>query len=242
MEQTTKKQPYLIFIAIIIAGVMVAGAIIWKGNLGGGTGDSSASSNLNSTNDNKEDAPKRTKEDVKIEGEGDDPVLGDPNAPVSMVIFGDFQCHFCRKLELEVKPLIIEKYVKTGKLKIIARDFPFLGKNSALAATAGNCALEQDKYWEFSDYLHKAQDAEEIISVNSDTLKESAKKLKLKESDFNKCLDSEKYLNEVKKDFEDGKLLGIEGTPTTFINNERIDGAEPYEEFEKVIDALLVSD
>lgn len=240
MEQTTKKQPYLIFIAIIIAGLLVSGAILWKDGSGSGENEdnSAASSNIKSSGASKNGKPKRTKEYVKIEGEGDDPVLGSPNAPVSMVIFGDFQCHFCRKLELEIKPLIVEKYVKTGKVKIIARDFPFLGKNSALAAEAGNCALEQGNYWEFSDYLHRAQDTEEIISVNSDALKETARKLKLDGNNFDKCLNSEKYLNEVKKDFEDGKLLGIEGTPTTFINNERIDGAEPYSEFEKVIDAL----
>lgn len=241
MDERKTKQPYLVFSAIIIAGLMVAGAIAYKGGLANTNEQASSDNNVFKKQDGEKntDAPKRKKEDINISGEGDDPVLGDPNAPVAMVIFGDFQCHFCRKLELEIKPKIIEKYVKTGKVKIIARDFPFLGKNSVLAAEAGNCALEQNKYWEFSSAIHQAQEDDEMPDVNSDAIKELTKKLKLSESKFNDCLDSNKYLNEVKKDFEDGRDLGVDGTPTTFINGEKVNGAVPFEEFEKIIDALI---
>src|SRR3989338_6232788 len=129
----TNKQPYLVFTAIIIAGILIAGAIVWKRN---GTDNSLSASRSSaiSAEENKgtvaETSTKNPPANVNIAGEGDDPVLGDPNAKLTMVIFGDFQCHFCKKLEPETTPLIVEKYVKTGKLKIIARDFPFLEKES----------------------------------------------------------------------------------------------------------------
>lgn len=217
---------------------MVSGAIIFKNGFKTGLSQSAASQNKE-TKENGKDKETRKKEDVNIAGEGDDPVLGNPNAPIALTIFGDFQCHFCRKLELEIKPQIIEKYVKTGKVKIIARDFPFLDDNSVLAAEAADCALEQNKYWEFSYALHKGQDDGEIMSITPDALKETAANLNLETDKFNKCLDSNQYFNEVNKDFEDGKVLGIAGTPTSFINKEVINGAEPFSEFAKVIDALL---
>lgn len=236
--ETTNKQPYLIFIAIIIAGVLVAGAVAYKGGFEKKNQPaSSEKKSVKITEGNKKE-PVKNKENVNIAGEGDDPVLGNPDASITITIFGDFQCHYCRKLELEVKPLIVEKYVKTGKAKIIARDFPFLGKDSILAAEAGNCAFEKDKYFEFSDMTHKAQKDGEII-VNENSLKILAKKLDLNYDEFSECLDSHKYLDEVKKDFDDGRALGIEGTPTTYINKEVLNGALPFEEFEKVIESFL---
>jgi len=236
--ENQNKHPYIIFIAIIIAGLMVSVAIMFKGGLKNDSLQSAISQNKQSK-ESAENKETRKKEDVNIAGEGDDPVLGNPDAPITLTIFGDFQCHFCRKLELEIKPQIIEKYVKTGKVKIIARDFPFLDDNSVLAAEAADCALEQNKYWEFSYALHKVQDDREIMSITPDALKEMAANLNLSIDKFDKCLDSNQYFEEVNKDFEDGKILGITGTPTSFINKEVINGAEPFSEFAKVIDALL---
>lgn len=236
--ENQNKHPYIIFIAIIISGLMVSSAIMFKDGFKTGSSQSAISQNKQSKNSG-ESKENRKKEDVNIAGEGDDPTLGNPDAPITLTIFGDFQCHFCRKLELEIKPQIIEKYVKTGKVKIVARDFPFLDDNSVLAAEAADCALEQNKYWEFSEALHKGQDNGEIMSITPDALKEVAENLNLKTDKFNECLNSDQYFDEVNKDFEDGKTLGITGTPTSFINKEIINGAEPFSEFAKVIEALL---
>lgn len=239
--ETKNKQPYLIFIAIIISGILVSGAIAYKGGFGNAYQPASSEKKTVKKDGTIENEKKTliNKENINISGEGDDPVLGNPDAPVTITIFGDFQCQYCRKLELEIKPLIVDKYVKTGKTKIIARDFPFLGKESILAAEAANCAFEKDKYFEFSDMLHKAQKDEEIMDVNENSLKMLAKKLNLNSDEFSECLDSHKYLDEVKKDFDDGRILGIEGTPTTYINKEILNGALPFEEFEKVIESFL---
>lgn len=235
--ENQNKHPYIIFIAIIISGLMISGAILMKSGFKNNPSNSEISNKQPSNEDNNK--VKRNKEDVNIAGEGDDPMLGNPEAPITMTVFGDFQCHFCRNFELQIKPQIIEKYVKSGKVKIIARDFPFLDDNSTLAAEAADCALEQNKYWEFSDALHSGQETREILSITPAVLKEIAEKLKIETSKFDKCLDSNQYFDEINKDFEDGKILGITGTPTIFINKEIIKGAQPFSEFEKIIDALL---
>lgn len=241
--ENSNKHPYLIFIAIIIAGLLVAGAIIWK-NDGGLKNQPASSSSSVSEEKNKEIAETSAKKppaNVNIAGEGDDPILGDVNAPITMVIFGDFQCNFCKKLKTKVEPLIIEKYVKIGKVKIIDRDFAFLGKESIWAAEAANCAFEQNKYWEYAAFLYSVQPGHDDAVFSKDNLKSFAQKLKLNLDfgQFNNCLDSDKYLEEVKKDFEDAQALGVTGTPTTYINGEVINGAQPFEEFEKVLESML---
>ena len=242
--ENTNKHPYLIFLAIIIAGIMVAGAILWRED-NSSVSNKIASSvnveNMEAEQNNKtgSDIPDSAK-NIKIAGEGDDPILGDPDAKITMVIFGDFQCHFCKKLETEIKPIIIEEYVKTGKVKIIARDFPFLGQASVLAASAANCAFEQNRYWEYSELLHSSQTGHDPAPFVKESLSSFAQKLGLEEKKFNECLDSDKYLDEVKKDFDDGRALGVAGTPTSFINGEVLKGALPFEEFKKVIDKILV--
>lgn len=240
-QNISSKRPYFLFTAIIIAGILIAGAIVLK--------QDSAEQKAQSANSalNEDSKSKKDKNEIKIDlkniniaGEGDDPVLGNPNASITITVFKDFQCHFCKKLHMEILPEIIKKYVKTGKVKIIDRDFPFLGPASVLTAEAANCAFEQNKYWEYVDTLHSVQGGNDPSPFKEDRLKEYAGSLELDADKFNKCLDSEKYFNEINKDFEEAKALGVKGTPTTYINNEVLNGALPFEEFEKVIEGLLV--
>lgn len=240
ISNAPSKQPYLLFTAIIIAGLLIAGAIVLKQDNAEQKAQS-ANSALNADSKSKKDKNeiKIDPKNINIAGEGDDPMLGNPNAPITMAVFKDFQCHFCKKLHMETLPEIVEKYVKTGKVKIIDRDFPFLGPASVLAAEAANCAFEQNKYWEYVDTLHSVQGGHDSSPFKEDRLKEYADNIGLNADKFNKCLNSEKYFNEVSKDFEEGKALGVKGTPTTYINNEVLNGALPFEDFEKVIEGLL---
>ncbi len=239
-QNIPSKQPYLLFMAIIIAGLLIAGAIVLTQD-GAQQKAQSASSALKANSETKKEEVKIDPKNINISGEGDDPMLGNPNAPITMVVFKDFECHFCKKLHMEIQPKIVEKYVKTGKVKIIDRDFPFLGPASVLAAEAANCAFEQNKYWDYVDILHSVQSGHDSKPFEEDRLKEYATNIKLNTDKFNKCLDSEKYFEEVSKDFEEGKALGVKGTPTTYVNNEVLNGALPFEEFEKVIDGLLAA-
>jgi protein-disulfide isomerase len=92
-----------------------------------------------------------------------DVILGDPNAPVTVIEYGDYQCPFCARFYTDIEPLIRDQYIKTGKVKMVFRNYPFLGPESTAAAEAAECAKDQGKYWEFHDALYSAEatDAQE---------------------------------------------------------------------------------
>jgi len=164
-----------------------------------------------------------------------DPVLGDPNAPVTIIEFSDFQCPFCARFYSQTEIQLIDEYVKTGKARIIYRDFPLsFHPEAEPAALAAECANEQGKFWEFHDKVFQNQASMSIASY-----KQWAADLGLNTQQFNSCLDSKKYLAEVQKDFNDGAAAGVSGTPTFFINGQKIVGAQPYAAFKSLIDALL---
>lgn len=182
----------------------------------------------------------------------DDAVLGESSAPVTIVIFSDYECPYCGAAEgthaglveqftqrdptwVAPMPAIIEKYVETGKVKIVFRDFPLAFHASAQkAAEATECAEEEGKFWEMHDKLFENQEA---IAVEN--LKQYAKELGLNSEDFDNCLDSGKYADEVAKDLADGQALGVSGTPAFFINGVSISGAAGFSTFEPIIEAEL---
>ncbi len=167
--------------------------------------------------------------------EDDDAVLGDENAPVTIVEFSEFECPFCAKFYDGAYQQIKEKYVETGKVKIIFRDFPLsFHANAQKAAEATECAEEQGKFWEMHDTLFENQ-----ASIAVDDLKKYAVDLGLDAEAFNACLDSGKYAEEIEKDMNDGAALGVSGTPGFFINGIKLSGAQPFENFEAIIESEL---
>jgi protein-disulfide isomerase len=178
----------------------------------------------------------------------DDPIRGDQNAPITIVEFSDFQCPFCARFHTQTLPLILEQYVETGKVKLVYRDFPIqnIHPNAISAAVASECAHEQDKYWEYHDALFENQQVWNNAETTSTItiFKEFATKLELNQEQFNSCLDSGKYIDEISNDLKDGRNYGITGTPGFFIGNEeigfvKINGAQPFEAFKSVIDSQL---
>jgi protein-disulfide isomerase len=168
----------------------------------------------------------------------DDPVKGSSNAKVIIVEFSDFQCPFCARFATQTLPQIEEKYIKTGKVKLVYRDFPLnFHQYAQKAAEAAECADEQGKFWEYHDILF--QKLSEWATVGESKFKEYAQQLGLDMQKFNQCLDSGKYANEVQKDYNDGLKYGVSGTPTFFINGIKIVGAQPYSVFEQIIEQEL---
>ncbi len=165
----------------------------------------------------------------------DDPFLGPEDAPVVIIEFSDFQCPFCKRFRDQTLDRILEEY--GDKVKFVYRDFPLeqihpLALNASLAA---NCAGEQGKYFEFHDLLFEnVQD----WSTNGDFSK-YAEELGLDMEQFNSCLASGKYVEEVKKDLQDGINAGVTGTPAFFINGIPVSGAQPFEVFKSIIDSEL---
>lgn len=174
----------------------------------------------------------------------DDPVKGDPNAPLTIVEFSDFQCPFCMKFHTETLPLLEQNYINTGKVKFVYRDFPIqsIHPNAVPAALASECADDQGKFWEFHDMIFVNQKAWERQDVTQSiqTFQQYAVELDLDMGAFNSCLSSGKYLDEINKDLQDGRNYGVTGTPGFFIGNEKtgfikIQGAQPYSAFEQVL-------
>src|SRR3989338_3148523 len=162
----------------------------------------------------------------------DDPSKGPKNAKITIIEFSDFQCPYCKKAEPVIKQ-VLETY--GDDVRFVYRDFPLsFHQNAQKAAEAAECADEQGKFWEYHDIIFENQDALDVSN-----LKIYAANLKLDTAKFNDCMDSEKYVEEVKKDFEDGQKAGVSGTPAFFINGRLLSGAQPFEDFKAVIDEEL---
>lgn len=165
----------------------------------------------------------------------DDAVMGSEDAPVTIIEFSDYECPFCSRFYTQTMPSLKKNYIDTGKAKIVFRDFP-LGFHSFAqkAAEATECAAEQGKFWEMHDKLFENQSSLDIAS-----LKRFAAELGLNTQEFDSCLDSGTMASEVQKDLSDGQSYGVSGTPTFFINGTKIVGAQPFGEFERIIEGEL---
>jgi protein-disulfide isomerase len=163
----------------------------------------------------------------------DDPVLGKPAAPVTIVEFSDFQCPFCAR----VRPTLKSLYDAYGdRVRIVWKDFPLtaIHPQAFVAAQAGNCAREQGKFWEYHDKLFANQQA-----LQPEFLKRYAAETGLDAATFNACLDTAKYSDRVQQQIGAGTTLGVSATPSVFINGRMLNGAQPYEVFAAVIDEEL---
>lgn len=177
-----------------------------------------------------------TKVDVSL---GHLPVKGNKDAKITIVEFADFQCPFCERFFKDTEPNIIKDYVDSGKVKFAFRHYAFLGQESTWAAQASECANEQNKFWEYHDYLYNHQGAENSGAFAKDKLVGFAQSVGLDANQFKTCLESDKYADKVKADFTDGQKIGVNGTPATFINGQLVSGAQPYANFKAIIDAEL---
>jgi len=164
--------------------------------------------------------------------EDDDPVLGDKNAPVTIIQFAEYQCPYCGRAG-EVVDQILSEY--EGKVKMVFRDFPLDFHDRAIpAAVAANCAGEQGKYWE----MHKKLMADQT-ALDEETLKSHATAIELDIASWETCLADPKQAEEVVKDQADGASVGVSGTPAFFVNGIFFSGALPYDQFKDVIDREL---
>lgn len=167
----------------------------------------------------------------------DDAVLGDPNAPVTIVEFSDYECPFCQRFYVQTFGQIKENYIDTGKVKLIYRDFPLsFHEHAEKAAEAAECAGEQGKYYEMGDKLFS-----EGVDGGVDSFKQYAVDLGLDTDAFNTCLDSGQMASEIQKDMVAGQKAGVQGTPSFFIDGEMITGAQPYSVFEDAIEKALAA-
>ncbi|MBI4049500.1 MAG: DsbA family protein [Candidatus Doudnabacteria bacterium] len=170
---------------------------------------------------------------------GQEPVLGNQDAALTIFEFADFQCPYCKRFFDNSLPEIKRDYLDTGKVKLVFINLPFLGKESTDAAEAAWCAHDQGAFWRFHDELYRRQGAENSGAFSQDRLRAVAQDLTLDLKAFDDCLGSDKNLASIQRQAATASDFGIAGTPTFFISNEVIRGAQPTSVIRQVLDALV---
>ena len=174
--------------------------------------------------------------------ENGSPIMGDSNAPITILEWGDYQCTFCYKFHQNTLDTINDDFIKTGKVKLVFRDFPLNGPDSILAAEAAYCAEDQEKYWPYHNELYKNWGGEKTGWITRESLDRFAVTVDLDLVEFNICLDEHIYQNRVNTHYEFGKEIGIDATPSFLVFNDqkiiKIRGNQPLEVFLKTFDEL----
>jgi protein-disulfide isomerase len=157
---------------------------------------------------------------------------GQPNAPIEMIEFSDFQCPFCQRAHATVEQVLA---TYGDRIRFVYRHYPVQGHAAAKpAAEASECAKEQGKFWPFHDRLFA-----NTSKLGDADLKAHAAAVGVDTATFNACVDSHKYRSVVEADARDGDAVGVNGTPAFYINGRMISGAQPFEVFKKLIDDEL---
>ena len=172
------------------------------------------------------------------------PILGDRNAPLTLIEFGDYQCTFCNKFFHETIESILTNYVETGKVKILFKDFIVVGQDSMHAANAAHCANDQQMFWQYHSILYNNWAGEGTGWVSSEQLNKFANTLGLDMDKFSNCVSELKWKKLVNASHDDGVALGVTATPTFFVidqnkNVMKITGAQQYDVFKEVFDSSL---
>jgi protein-disulfide isomerase len=150
-------------------------------------------------------------------------VWGQAQAPVSIEVFSDFQCPVCARADAALHR-IAPQYIDTGKAKVIYRHFSFIGAESNWAAQAAECAGEQNRFWDYAQYLFTHQAGENVGAFAPNNLKRFAAQVGLDTTAFNACLDSNQHAAAVQQDTREGRSRGVQATPTFFVRGQRIEG------------------
>lgn len=175
--------------------------------------------------------------------------VGDPNAPVTIDVFEDFQCPACQFFTESIETLVIENLVATGKARYVFHNYSFLDGNGAgssgesdQAANASMCANEQGKFWEMHSIMYANLNGENQGTFSDRRLQAMAESIGLDMDAFNACFNANKYEDEIQADFDLGEEMGVTGTPTVFVNGARV--GEPgkiasYQEIEQAVNAAV---
>ena len=171
--------------------------------------------------------------------------VGDPNAPVTIDVFEDFQCPACKTFTENTEPLVIENLVATGQARYVFHHYPFLDGNGAgsggesdQAANAAMCASEQDKFWEMHSILFANWNGENQGAFSDRRLQAMAGSIGLDMDAFNACFDANEYEAEIQADFELGQEMGVSGTPTVFVNGTRVGQPGRIASYQEIVDAV----
>lgn len=185
-------------------------------------------------------APTPSLEELFQINASDPRALGDPNAPVTLIEFTDFECPFCQQFFRETRAQLIANYVDTGVVRLVARDFPVtdLHPSALVAATAARCAAAQNQFWPMYEQLFSSHQSVWGGDPASDrgTMELFAADLGLDAETFNSCLASPASEQAVRDEMVHAAQLGVNSTPNFLINGQLVRGAQPFSVFQRLIE------
>ena len=231
-------------ISILVAAVVVGGAIVFATLYKGGSAPvAPAGGNNNAV----AAAATTTASAIQAMTLGSrDAILGNANAAVTIIEYGDYQCPFCGEFFSQTEPQIIKNYVNTGKVRYVFRDFAFLGPESTAAANAAQCAEDQNKLWAYHDALYSAKVADQTNGGREDDgffsateLLKLGRQVGLTMSTFTSCVNNNTDAAIVAQEKTAASAAGIDSTPMFLINGAIISGAQPYSTFQQALDGAL---
>jgi protein-disulfide isomerase len=164
--------------------------------------------------------------------------LGSSEAPVVVELWEDFQCPACSRFTRVVEPSIVERFVPTGSVRVVFRDFAFLGAESIDAAVAARCSGEQGEFWAYHDWLYANQNGENAGWFSPARLGAIAARLELDRGVFDACVDRADVRADVESETAAGRALGVASTPTVMVDGAPFTGAS-YEDLLTTIQAAL---
>jgi protein-disulfide isomerase len=239
-----RKRDMFLPISILVAAVMVGGAIVFATLYKGG----GAAPPVGGVGNNNVVAATSTAANpaAAMTLGPRDAILGNASAAVTLIEYGDYQCPYCVQFFSETQPQIVQNYVNTGKVRVVFRDFAFLGAESTAAANAAQCAEDQGKLWAYHDALYSAKLADDNnggseddgFYTNVEFLK-LAQQVGLNIPTFTSCINNNTDANMVAQEKGAAANAGINSTPSFIVNGTTISGAQPYSVFQAALDAAL---
>jgi protein-disulfide isomerase len=249
----TKKTRRDLFlpISILVAAIVIGGAVVFAAVYHGGGAPSGANSGVPAQTGGTPTAgtaaaPSSTVNMAVMTLGPRDAILGNPSATVTIVEYGDYQCPYCGMFFDQTEPQIVQNYVNTGKVRMVFRDFPFLGPESTAAANAAQCAEDQNKLWPYHNALYAAKYADFTGGGKEDDgffsraeFLKLAQQVGLNMTKFTSCIDNNADASIVAQEKANAQAAGVDSTPTFFVNGQQIVGAQPYSVFQQAINSAL---
>lgn len=253
----TDKSSNKIVAAVVFAAVAISGSLVFLGvKMSGGGGGVSDEAFQKKVTDGIEtyisgeqkkaqEAQEAAQKPKFVTGDfsDDDAVLGDKNAPVTIVEFSDYQCPYCGSFRNDTLTQIQKEYIDTGKVKLVYRDFPlsfhpYAYPSALFAECVGNLSNDENYYKVHDKLFETVQNGK----FDYDVMSKFAVGIGVNGAALKKCFDSDQYKAEIAADQKAGQDAGISGTPGFIINGQVISGAQPFGKFKSIIDEALKGD
>jgi protein-disulfide isomerase len=229
LERAMKSDAAVIGGSILLAGLIIAGSIMYVMERG-------------SIQKGSQLAAQPTKATSGLDV-GQAPVLGDVNAPHTIIEFGDFQCYYCTKLHTDMDAQIRADFIQTGKAKMVFKTLTFMGPESVVAGLASECAKAQGKFWDFHDAIYVAEQAETSAGKNAensgnltkDFFVKTAQSMGMDMAKFTACYDNKDGQAALDQYANDMQVAGVRGTPTVFIDGVELQNPFDITQYQAII-------